>query len=259
MIKIAIANQKGGVGKTTTTVNLATALAAIGKKVLIIDLDPQGNATTGMGVLKTSLSNNSYKFILGLASLNECIIKTIVPSLDIMPSIEDLSATEIELVNMTSRENYLNKALSNSQYDYDYVIIDCPPSLGLLTINALTAVEHLLIPLQCEFYALEGLSQLFNTIKKIKSSFNPSLSVLGILITMFDKRNGLNISVVEDVKKFFPTYLFSTFIPRNIKLSEAPSHGKPVLLYDHNCKGSIAYIEFAKEVLQKLNHIEKKT
>ncbi|MDR1032007.1 MAG: ParA family protein [Holosporales bacterium] len=251
-IKIAVVNQKGGVGKTTTVVNLATALAAIDKQVLIVDLDPQGNATTGIGISKSTLTKSSYDCILHQADINDCVKSTLVPGMYVIPSIEDLSAAEIELSSINGRERHLQQALSSQCDQYDYILIDCPPSLGLLTLNALVAADYALIPLQSEFYALEGLAQLVSTIKRVRSSLNANLNILGILITMFDKRSSLNISVIEEVRKFFPTYLFSTVIPRNIKLSEAPSYGKPVLLYDHNCKGAQAYIEFAKELLRKL-------
>ncbi|MDR1475579.1 MAG: ParA family protein [Holosporales bacterium] len=250
-IKIAVINQKGGVGKTTTVINLATALSTIEKHVLIVDLDPQGNATTGVGVSKSGLTGSSYDLILNQSTIMDCIKETIIPKMQIVPSIEDLSAAEIELSSINGREKQLKQAFSANCNKYDYILVDCPPSLGLLTLNALVAVDYALIPLQSEFYALEGLAQLVSSIKRVRMSLNPNLGILGILITMFDKRNSLNLNVVEEVRKFFPAYLFSTFIPRNVRLSEAPSYGKPVLLYDHNCKGSQAYIEFAREVLNK--------
>ncbi len=247
---IAIANQKGGVGKTTTTVNIATALAAIGKKTLLIDLDPQGNAGTGMGLLDRNKLKGTYHLLIEGAPLHECLHPTKIPGLSLIPASRDLSGAEVELVTMEKREYRLSLSLTAND-DFDYVLLDCPPSLGFLTVNALTASSHVIIPLQCEFYALEGLSQLVNTIRRIQQRLNPSLSLMGIVLTMHDKRNALNEQVAQDVKHHFKDKVFSTVIPRNIRISEAPSHGMPVLIYDVKSAGSLAYMKLASEIIKK--------
>lgn len=246
---IAIANQKGGVGKTTTAVNIATALAAIGLKILLIDLDPQGNASTGTGVDGIRKHKNIYSSLIANTDINDCIVKTTIRNLDIIPSCIDLAAAEIELYELNNKEKILHYKIKEIVLDYTFIIIDCPPSLGLLTINALTSANSILIPLQCEFFALEGLSHLLNTIKLIQKSLNSLLKIEGILLTMLDKRNRLSVQVEEDVRQNFGKLVYKTVIPRNIKLSEAPSHGKPALIYDNKCIGSIAYMMVAKEVL----------
>lgn len=248
---LAIANRKGGVGKTTTTVNVATAMAAAGKKVLVVDLDPQGNASTSMGVDKKGSMTSSYEVLLGNARLTDAVVWTEIPNFSIVPSSPDLAAAEIELVEMEKREFALKKALSKEGVNYDYILIDCPPSLSLVTINALVAADAVIVPLQCEFLALEGVSDLIRNINIIKKNFNPSLTLHGVVLTMYDKRNNLTQMVEEDVRHFFGKKVYETVIPRNVKISEAPSHGKPVLLYDFKCPGSQAYIGLTKEVLKR--------
>ena len=249
--RIAIANQKGGVGKTTTAINLATALAAVRKKVLIIDLDPQGNASTGLGIDSKSREINTYHVLIGEQDIESAIIETSIPGLHVVPSGVDLSGAEIELVEIEDRLYRLKAALANQLDQYDYVLIDCPPALGLLTVNALTAADAVLVPLQCEFFALEGISHLVRTIDRIKKSYNPLLEIQGIVLTMFDRRNNLSDAVASDVREYFGDIVYETVIPRNVRVSEAPSHGKPVLLYDTNCAGSQAYIHLASEVLKR--------
>lgn len=251
---ITIANQKGGVGKTTSTINLATALAAIDKKVLIIDFDPQANASTGLGLTKQKRILNSYGLLVGDYTMSQVLTKTSIPSLSIIPSAIDLLGAEIELVNVQNRESRLKEIIAPYLYMFDYIIIDCPPSMGLLTLNAMVAATKVLIPLQCEYYALEGLSYLLGSIQKIKKNLNPELELFGIVLTMFDKRSSLCQMVAQDVRKFLGNKVFETAIPRNTKVSEAPSHGKPVLLYDIKCQGSIAYMSLAREVLQRSLH-----
>lgn len=254
----AIANQKGGVGKTTTAINLATALAAVEKKVLIIDMDPQGNASTGLGIGRSQRAITSYDVILEGKSLSEAIMPTEIPNLEIVPSAVSLSGAEVELVSAEGRESRLLSALSEkSGTEYDYILIDCPPSLGFLTLNALVAADAVLVPLQCEFYALEGLGHLLKTIERVRKSFNQTLSIYGVILTMFDKRNKLSDQVADDVRDHFGDKVFETVIPRNVRISEAPSHGMPVLIYDHRCPGSQAYIHLAGEILKRDRQLQE--
>ena len=250
---LAVTNQKGGVGKTTTSVNLSTALAACGYKVLLIDFDPQGNASTGLGVTEFDRERNSYRLITGMITLSEAICQTLVPGLDILPTTMDLSAAEIELSELDRRERRLADALEGARGHYDFVLIDCPPSLGLLTVNALVAADRAIVPLQCEFYALEGLSQLVRTINVVKQNFNPSLAIQGIILTMYDSRNKLSDMVSQDVRDYFGDLVYQTVIPRNVRISEAPSFGKPVLMYDIKSTGAQAYAGLAAELLAQEN------
>ncbi|WP_310469239.1 ParA family protein [Sphingomonas sp.] len=253
MIRIAVANQKGGVGKTTTAINLATALAAIGWKVLLVDLDPQGNASTGLGVPHGARTRSSYDVLIGDASLVEAALPTRVPKLDLLPATMDLSGAEVELVALDDRAHRLGRAFDAAPPGrWDICLIDCPPSLGLLTVNALAAARHLLVPLQCEFFALEGLSQLLQTVERIRVAFNPELAILGVALTMFDRRNRLSQQVADDVRACLGAAVFDTVVPRNVRLSEAPSHGLPALIYDLRCPGSEAYIRLARELIARL-------
>jgi chromosome partitioning protein len=257
MICIAIANQKGGVGKTTTAINVGTALAATGKRVLLLDLDPQGNASTGLGIGRAERTHSTYDLLVGEASLDQVAIKTKVPGLDIVPSTVDLSGAEIELIEFDARQHRLDSAIGRSSERWDVVLIDCPPSLGLLTLNAMVAAHALLVPLQCEFFALEGLSQLLNTVERIRTRFNPGLSILGVVLTMYDRRNRLTDQVSDDVRAVLGRVVFDTVIPRNVRLSEAPSHGLPALIYDYRCAGSEAYIRLAREVIERLPKLKQ--
>jgi chromosome partitioning protein len=250
---LAIVNQKGGVGKTTTAVNLATAMAACKKKVLVIDLDPQGNASTGFGVPRKGRDADSYAVLIGEATIAEAAIETPVPGLEVVPASSDLSGAEIELVDMDHREFRLREAVVRhaATSPYDYILIDCPPSLGLLTLNALVAADAVLVPLQCEFYALEGLSQLVRTVERVRKALNPGLEIQGVVLTMYDRRNNLSDQVAADVREYFGDVVYRTMIPRNVRVSEAPSYGKPVIVYDMACSGSKAYISLAREVLTR--------
>ena len=246
---IAVANQKGGVGKTTTAVNLSACLAKKGKRVLLIDCDPQGNTTSGVGVDKRRCEKTVYDVLIGDTDIKEAIVKTPYENLSVCPSNISLSGAEIELVSEMGRETKLKNAVLSISEHYDYVLIDAPPSLGLITINVLTAANSVIVPIQCEYYALEGVSQLMNTVKKVKQVLNPDLEIEGILMTMFDSRTNLSIQVVEEVKKFFPNKVYKTLVPRNVRLSEAPSFGKPVIYYDITSKGSESYLDLADEIL----------
>lgn len=246
---ISIVNQKGGVAKTTTTVNLATALAAMDKKVLVIDLDPQGNSSTGFGINQQQRKNTIYQALINLIKLKDAIVSTDIPNLDLITANTNLSAAELDLTKLEEREYVLTKLLEEVRILYDYVIIDCPPSLNLLTVNALVAGDEVLIPMQCDFYSLEGLSHLLKTVEIIEKKLNPKIKIAGILFTMYDKRNRLTEQVEEDVRNCLGQLVFKTVIPRNIKLSEAPSYGKPAIIYDYKCTGSVAYMELTKEIL----------
>lgn len=243
---ICIANQKGGVGKTTTAVNLAASLSMMERKTLLIDIDPQGNAASGVGIKREEVKENIYHFLIADLHLRNIIRKTELPFLEVIPSTLDLIGAEIELVSIPDRENRLSQGLKNIVQDYDYIIIDCPPSLGLLTINSLTAADTVLIPIQCEYYALEGLSQLLTTIKLVKRNLNPQLRIEGILLTMFDKRNNLSHQVATEIRKYFSKKVYSVMIPRSVRLAECPSYGKPILLYDQSSPGARCYLELAQ-------------
>lgn len=246
---IAIANQKGGVAKTTTAVNLGAWLSLMGQKVLLIDIDPQGNATTGVGVDKNKLEYCIYDLLINSLKVRDVIVPSALEKLDLIPATIELAGAEVELVSIPGRETVLKNALVEIREDYDYIFIDCPPSLGLLTINALTAADSLIIPIQCEFYALEGLSQLMNTIKIVQQNLNKRLTLEGVLLTMFDGRTNLAIQVVDEVKKYFKEKVYKSIVPRNVRISEAPSHGKPVMVYDRRSRGAEVYRELAREVM----------
>jgi len=251
MITIAIANQKGGVGKTTTAINVATALAATGWKVLLIDLDPQGNASTGLGIATADRERSSYELVIDQAPVAECAMPTRIPGLDLVAATVDLSGAEVELVSVDDRTGRLRHTLAGDMV-HDICLIDCPPSLGLLTLNALSAADTVLVPLQCEFFALEGLSQLLQTVERVQERFNPDLGILGVVLTMYDRRNRLTDQVSEDVRSCLHDLVFEAVIPRNVRLSEAPSHGLPALIYDHACAGSQAYMKLAREIIARL-------
>lgn len=248
---VAIANQKGGVGKTTTAINLATALAAVGKRVAVIDLDPQGNASTGLGIPMELRKVTAYHVLAGEATVGQAMIATVIPGLSVVPASVDLSGAEIELVEVKEREFLLRKALRGDLPVLDYVLIDCPPGLGLLSLNALVAADAVLVPLQCEFLALEGLSHLVKTIERVRRALNPALKLQGVVLTMYDRRNILSKSVASDARAYFGDMVYETVIPRNVRISEAPSHGLPVLLYDHRSAGAMAYIRLAREILRR--------
>ena len=254
MITIAVANQKGGGGKTTTAINIATAMAATGLRTLLIDIDPQGNASTGLGIASSDREKSSYDLLIEGANLADCVHSTGIPGLDIVPATQDLSGAEVELVSVEARTAQLRRALTESgdSARYDVCFIDCPPSLGLLTLNALSAADKLLVPLQCEFFALEGLSQLLQTVERVQQRFNPALGIVGVVLTMFDRRNRLTDQVAADVRDCLGALVFEVVIPRNVRLSEAPSHGLPALVYDHQCAGSRAYIALAREIIGRL-------
>ena len=256
MIRVAIANQKGGVGKTTTAINIATALAATGWKTLLIDLDPQGNASTGIGINTADRLRSSYDILIDEATVSDCKQPTRIPGLDIIPATVDLSGAEVELVAVEHRTDRLRHALRQED-SYDICFIDCPPSLGLLTLNALTAADTLLVPLQCEFFALEGLSQLLQTVERVQQRFNSELGIIGVALTMFDRRNRLTDQVADDVRSCLGNLVFDSTIPRNVRLSEAPSHGLPALIYDHACAGSRAYMALARELIARLPELRK--
>lgn len=246
---VSILNQKGGVGKTTTAVNLSAAIGATGKKLLLVDIDPQGNSTSGYGINKREIKKSSYELLTGEITAEEAIIKTEFEGIDLIPANMNLAGAELEIIDMKNRESILKKALASVWENYDYIFLDCPPSLGLITLNALTASDTFLVPIQCEYYALEGLSQLMSTARKIKQMYNPYLELEGVLLTMYDGRLNLTQQVVAEVKRFFPKKVYSTTIPRNVRLSEAPSFGQPIMYFDKNSKGAVAYSSLCDEFL----------
>ena len=248
---IAIANQKGGVGKTTTSINLSAALAEKGKKVLVIDTDPQGNTTSGLGLDKQNLENTIYELMIGECDINESIHENVFDNLDIIPSNVNLAAVEIELIDADQKEYILREAISSVKDNYDFIIIDCPPSLSMLTVNAMTTANTVLVPIQCEYYALEGLSQLVKTISLVNSRLNPDLTIEGVVLTMYDNRTNLSEQVAENVRSFFKDRVHKAVIPRNVTLGEAPSHGEPISLYDPRCAGAMAYLALAKEIIEE--------
>ena len=248
---IAIANQKGGVGKTTTAINLSACLAEAGKKVLTIDLDPQGNTTSGLGVNKNEQEKTTYELLIGKNSIEECLLKEVLPGLDVLPSNVNLSGAEIELIGIRQKEFILKKEIDKVRDNYDFVIIDCPPSLNMLTVNAMTTADTVLVPIQCEYYALEGLSQLIHTINLVKQRLNPNLELEGVVFTMYDARTNLSLQVVENVKSNLKNTVYKTIIPRNVRLAEAPSHGMPITLYDSRSAGAESYRLLAEEVIQR--------
>jgi len=256
---IAVVNQKGGVGKTTTAVNLATALAAVNKKILIVDIDPQGNATTSVGVTRNDKLPSSYQVIIGQHTLSDAILWTKIPNLSLVPASRDLLGLDMELSQQEGHQFFLKKALNTGGFDYDYIIIDCPPSVGLLTVNALVAADAVIAPVQCEYLALEGIADLMKTIERVKRHLNPKLEIQGIVMTMYDGRNRLADLVVENVRTHFDDKLYHTLIPRNIRISEAPSHGKPILLYDWKSTGAQAYIELAREFIKREDSLKRAT
>lgn len=251
-ITLTFANQKGGVGKTTSAVNVAAAMGHLGKKVLLCDCDPQGNATSGVGINKRDIVNSSYDLLIGRATAKECIVPTAFKNLDILPANITLAGAEFELVDLDNREKRLRMGLDSIKSEYDYIIVDCPPSLGILTVNSLVAADGIIIPMQCEYYALEGLSQLMISIRQVKKLYNPDIEITGILLTMYNGRLNLTMQVVNELKKYYATKLISTPVARNVRLSEAPSHGKPIIAYDRYSKGSIAYLDIAKEIMERI-------
>lgn len=248
---IAVSNQKGGVGKTTTCINLAASLAILGKDVLLVDFDPQGNSTSGLGLVPKECQRNIYQALIGNVSIKDQVHQTVIKRLKLVPANIDLTGAEVELVDSSAREGRLKSTIADVKNEYDYIFIDCPPSLGLLTVNSLVAADSILIPLQCEYFAMEGMSQLLVTINLIKDNFNPNMVIEGILPTMFDTRNNISRQVIDEVKMHLQEYVFNTIIPRNVRLCEAPSFGKPVFLYDRTSKGTISYLQLAKELIEK--------
>ena len=249
---LTFANQKGGVGKTTSAVNTAAAMAYLGKKVLLVDCDPQGNATSGVGVNKRQIVNSTYDLLIGRVSGKDCVIKTDFKNLDIIPANIALAGAEFELVELDNREKRLRNGIETVKDDYDYIIVDCPPSLGILTVNSLVAADGIVIPIQCEYYALEGLSQLMLSIRQVKKLYNPDIEITGILLTMYNGRLNLTLQVVNELKKYYANKIISTPVVRNVRISEAPSHGKPIIAYDRYSKGSLAYIEIAREIMERI-------